>query len=135
MHQRPEKRKAKHADHQPQPNAGEEGSGNVHGGFVSVPVCQRPGNVGAGAVAEHEGQTLHNGLNGKENARRGLSALAQRADKIGVRHVVNAGDEHGNGGWNAEIQNQPGNRRFRHFSVMCLRIGQEIAFFLLFCIL
>ena len=49
--------------------------------------------------------------------------------------VIDAGDKHGNNGRDTEIQNQPGNRGFRHFLVMRLRTGQEIAFFLLFSIL
>ena len=135
MYQRLEKRKARHADYHPQTNAGEKGSGDVHGGLVGILVRQRPGNVGAGAMAEHEGQTLHDGLDGEEYARRGLSTFPQSADKVGVRHVIDAGDEHGNNGGDTEIQNQPGNRGFRHFLVMRLRTGQEIAFFLLFSIL
>ena len=83
-----------------------EGAGSIFTGSVCIFGCQTPGDKCAAAVAQHKGYALHNGLDGKQHPRCRLRAGSQSTHKIGVRHVVNVRDEHGNGGGDAKVENQ-----------------------------
>ena len=69
-------------------------------------------------MAEHERDRLNDRLQGEQDAGGGLLAFAERADEIRVRHVVNVGDEHGNGGGDPERNDQTGNGRFGHVFII-----------------
>ena len=49
-------------------------------------------------MAEHEAKGLQDGHQAKHNAGGTGRAGADRANEVGIRHVVDVGDQHGNNG-------------------------------------
>ena len=76
-------------------------------------------------MAQHKGDALHNGLDGEEHAGGRLGAFTHGSHKISICHVVDIGDQHGDGGGDAQPENQLGNRRLGHFDVVLIRIGHK----------
>ena len=69
----------------------------------------------AGTVAEHEGNGLHQAHQGKHHADSARGAgVADQPHKIGVRHIIQGGDEHTDDGGHRQRKNQPGQGAFRH---------------------
>lgn len=54
-------------------------------------------------MTHHKGDTLDHGLQRKQNTGCRLGARPQRTHKIGIRHVIDIGDEHGYGSGDAQL--------------------------------
>ena len=142
VHEGREEKKSHRADDQPQGQREEEARGGIAGGAVGVVLSQAAGDVAAGAVAEHEAECLEDGHEAVDNADGARGALAQLADKVGVGHVVDVGDEHAGDGGDAQVQDELGNGRHGHLpelffaghggalhGIISWRCGQQFIFY------
>ena len=78
-------------------------------------ISQGSGGVVPRSLAEEEPDGLDNCHQGKGDTHRsGGTGGVEFADKEGVRHIVNGGDQHTDDGGNRQLADQLLHRRLRH---------------------
>ena len=86
------------AEADPQHQRGENGAGGVPPRLLPAVLPQQPGGDGSGAHSHHKADSLDDPHDGVHDAHGAGGAGADLGNKIGVRHVVDRGDEHTDGG-------------------------------------
>ena len=96
--------------------------------FVAVSaslLAKDPGDKCPAPMTKHECDALHDRLNREQNTGCCLGAFAHVPHKVRISHVVNIGNQHGDGGGNSQIQNQARNGSFCHFLVVKFCVCQR----------
>ena len=117
IHQRRQEQEAEDADHRAHQKSQKEAGGGKSRGAVHVVLPQAAGDVAARAVAEHKAEGLENRHQAEDDADGAGGALAQLADKVGVGHIIDAGNQHTGNGGNTQPQDQLGDRSFGHLLI------------------
>ena len=101
-------------------NQGTKESGRGYAGRpVVILAAKHPGQDAAGSLAEHKSDSLYDGHKTEDDTDRPAGAGTQLADKCGVSHVINAGDQHADNGRNRQGHDQFMNRGLCHFFILC----------------
>ena len=93
-HQRIDTQIPQHGDHHTRAHRCEEAHRAIGLGLLVIARAQGAADVGAAAHAQREGHGLNNRHSRKNHAHRAGGGGADLADKIGIRHIVNIGNEH-----------------------------------------
>ena len=73
-------------------------------------------------MTKHEAKRLQNCHQAENDANGAGGAFSEGADKVGVGHIVDAGNQHTGYGGQSQLHNQLWNGRLRHFQIFFIML-------------
>ena len=91
-----------------------EANGNIDPGAFIIAAAQSSRQICATSHANHKGNRLEDRHGRKNNANGCGGFCADLTHKIGIGHIVNGCNQHGNDGWDCKAGNDLSQRSLKH---------------------
>lgn len=116
-----------HREAEAEGDGGVKGGGGIAAGGVGVLRAEAAADQAARPHAEGEAHRLDHRHDAEDDAHCPRGAGAQLADKIGVGHVVDGGDQHADHGGRGEGEHQPRDGGGGHLLILILLAAQGVS--------